>query len=57
VLNPSPLLHFRSAGADPNDLPIENIGRLEFVVNHRTAKELGISVPRSIVSRADQVIK
>jgi putative ABC transport system substrate-binding protein len=45
------------AGADPKDLPIENIDRLEFVVNLRTAKELGISVPRSIVNRADHVIK
>lgn len=45
------------AGADPKDLPVENIDRLDFVLNLRTAKELGLTIPQSVVLQADHVFR
>ena len=44
-------------GAKPTDLPVEQVTRLRLLVNLRTAKEMGIIVPQSILTLADAVIK
>ncbi len=44
-------------GAGPGDLPVEQSTKFEFVVNLKTAKSLGITIPQSVVLRADEVIQ
>ena len=45
------------AGARPGDLPVENVTRLSFVLNRRTAQEIGLTVPSAMLVRFDRVIE
>jgi putative tryptophan/tyrosine transport system substrate-binding protein len=45
------------AGVKPKDLPVQQVDKIDLVINLQTAKQIGLMIPQSVLYRADKVIR
>jgi putative ABC transport system substrate-binding protein len=45
------------AGVKPHDMPVEGVDKIDLVINLKTAKQIGLTIPPNVLARADRVIK
>jgi putative ABC transport system substrate-binding protein len=45
------------AGTKPRDLSVEVVRKIDLVINLKTAKQIGLTIPQNVLARADKVIK
>jgi putative ABC transport system substrate-binding protein len=44
-------------GVKPKDLPVEGVDKIDLIINLKTAKQIGLTIPPNVLARADKVIK
>ncbi len=44
-------------GTKPKDLPVEGVDKIALIINLKTAKQIGLTIPPNVLARADKVIK
>jgi putative ABC transport system substrate-binding protein len=44
-------------GTLPREMPVEAVNKIDFVINLKTAKQIGLTIPPNVLARADRVIK